>query len=120
MARMIYTSSSIALALLEILVHITQNQIPDDYVWVQAEIIPSLKVVSIDEIPPNPAEIGTAWLYAATSAVLSVPSVVVPEKNYLLNPVHTDFSAIHWSEPRSIQIDVRLTARLESNVLGVS
>jgi RES domain-containing protein len=46
---------------------------------------------------------------ASTSAVLSVPSAVVPaERNYLLNPAHPDFERIEMGEPRPFRFDQRL------------
>lgn len=45
--------------------------------------------------------IGRAWLEKGSSAVLAVPSAVVPaERNYLLNPHHRDFARIVTSESR--------------------
>jgi len=108
-AKVLYTASSIALALLEILVHIKQDQIPDDYVWIQAEIPETLTVETVYELPESPADYGTMWLNSARSPVLSVPSVIVPERNYLLNPNHADFAGIQWRAPQRLQIDSRLS-----------
>jgi RES domain-containing protein len=61
--------------------------------------------------PPSPTvqRIGDAWVQASTSAVLSVPSAVVPaERNYLLNPAHPDFERIEMGEPRPFRFDQRL------------
>ena len=45
--------------------------------------------------PLSTAVIGNEWLASRESAVLSVPSVIVPsERNYLLNPRHPRFTAI--------------------------
>ena len=42
------------------------------------------------------------------SAVLSVPSVLVPqERNYLLNPAHPDFARIKRGKPKAFAIDPR-------------
>ncbi len=48
--------------------------------------------------------IGERWLRESTSAVLSVPSVVIPsERHFILNPAHEDFArlVINPSEPFS-------------------
>src|SRR5882724_11261053 len=75
-ARMLYTSSSIALALLEILVHVTRNQLPD-YMWRSADV-PDDIITRAKEIPADPAEYGTAWLERrGSTAALAVPSVIV-------------------------------------------
>ena len=56
---------------------------------------------------------GEAWLQAAATAVLSVPSAVVPaERNYLLNPRHPDFARIRIGQPQSLQTDTRLLRNL--------
>src|SRR5271165_2547089 len=107
-ARMIYTSSSLALALLEILVHVRRNQLPD-YVWVTAEI-PDARIEILEEIPDDPAEYGSGWLERRGAMVaLPVPSVILPAVNILLNPGHSDFANIRWTEPVVLKIDPRLT-----------
>lgn len=108
-ARIIYTSSSLALALLEILVHVELDQVPD-YVWMAADVPKGMVEASgIVDIPPDSSRIGTEWLARPGSRVaLRVPSVIVPESNILLNPDHTDFPEIHWNSPASLMIDSRL------------
>ena len=63
--------------------------------------------------PPSAVQrLGDAWLDEGRSAVLRVPSVVVPaEWNYLLNPAHTDFAEIDIGPKRSVQFDPRLVKR---------
>jgi RES domain-containing protein len=57
-ALMIYTSSSLALALLEILVHVKRDQLPD-YVWVAADVPnESIEPTEFREIPDEAAEYG--------------------------------------------------------------
>ncbi|HEX6204123.1 MAG TPA: RES domain-containing protein, partial [Thermoanaerobaculia bacterium] len=51
------------------------------------------------------------WVASSRSAVLAVPSVVVPwETNYLLNPAHPDFARVVVERPRRLDLDQRLTA----------
>ena len=58
-------------------------------------------------------EIGRAWLDSARTAVLSVPSAVLPaEGNYLLNPRHPAFSRIVVGEAQSLAVDTRLLRNL--------
>jgi RES domain-containing protein len=53
--------------------------------------------------------IGREWQQRADSAVLSVPSAIVPrERNYLLNPAHRNFSRIEFAAPVPFQFDPRL------------
>lgn len=64
-----------------------------------------------EESPPPAAaqRIGDVWLAGAASAVLQVPSAVMPvEWNYLLNPAHPDFRRIKIGSETPIQLDPRL------------
>lgn len=62
--------------------------------------------------PPQTQAIGDAWLAERRSAVLAVPSAVVPiESNYLLNPAHPDFARITAGQPESFDLDQRLGPR---------
>lgn len=54
-------------------------------------------------------QLGDAWLRANRSAVLAVPSAVVPaETNYLLNPHHQDFDLIKLAAPEPFSLNPRL------------
>lgn len=58
-------------------------------------------------------EIGRIWLDEGSTAVMSVPSVVVPaERNDRLNPSHPDFARILVGTPRSLEVDTRLLRNL--------
>ena len=49
------------------------------------------------------------WLISGSSAVLAVPSAVIPtDLNYLLNPEHPDFRSIEIGLPRPFRLDFRL------------
>ena len=52
---------------------------------------------------------------AAITRLLAVPSVILGEPNYLLNPAHPDFQRISFAEPVPFRFDVRLIARNESD-----
>ena len=61
--------------------------------------------------PPPSAlqDLGRAWLDADHTAVLRVPSAIVPlEVNYLLNPQHADFKRLLIHGPAPFRIDKRL------------
>ena len=59
--------------------------------------------------PPELKEIGTNWLLDGTSAVLSVPSAVIPhERNFLLNPEHEHFRSVDVGAARPFRLDLRL------------
>ena len=53
--------------------------------------------------------LGQKWLASGKSCVLAVPSAVVPsELNYLINPLHPDFSKIKIGKPAPLETDSRL------------
>lgn len=115
----VYVAQSRALALAEILVHLESAQILSSYVLFEAQIDEShIAVVDLDALPKNwknepaPARlqsIGDEWLASATSVALRVPSaIIVGEFNYLLNPLHRDFSRIEICGPEKFLIDRRL------------
>jgi RES domain-containing protein len=64
---------------------------------------------------PAPASLqafGDAWLEAGETAVLAVPSAVIPiEKNYLLNPAHPEMKSIKVGPPQRFRFDLRLQQR---------
>ena len=118
----VYASDSLALAALELLVHADADLLPDDLVSVAAEVPDGLRVESVapSDLPrdwrrhPAPetlAERGTAWARAGRTAVLAVPSALVPrERNFLLNPAHPDFKKIRTQTPEPFALDTRLRA----------
>lgn len=55
------------------------------------------------------ADIGARWTRAGQTAVLAVPSAVIPqESNYLLNPAHPLFSKIRIGRAERFSFDPRL------------
>ena len=114
----VYTSGSLALALVEVLVHLSAEILPA-YSAVPVEFDPAL-VTAVDaaqlprswrESPPPAATqaIGDKWVGSGASAVLRVPSVVVPgEFNFVLSPAHRDFARIRIGTPAPFPFDPRL------------
>ncbi len=113
------TAESRALAALEMLVHLDSPRILKRYVHCRVEFDERIvRELEPGEIPSDwrgnpPAHstqaIGNKWVKEAGSAVLRVPSVVVPEEwNYLLNPGHPDFGQIAIGEPAKFDFDQRL------------
>jgi RES domain-containing protein len=116
-------SENRSLAVLEVLVHLS-GTLPDKYILGAADIPDDATIERIAEhdLPAawstlSPAgqvatrRLGDAWVQRQRSAVLSVPSVILGERNYVLNPAHTDFARIGFAEPVPFQLDLRLIPR---------
>jgi RES domain-containing protein len=116
----VYTADSLSLAALETFVHLDPELLPADYVAIAADLPGQLRLtrIQVGDLPADwrryPApdvlrRIGSDWLRAGKTAVLAVPSVVVPqEENYLLNPEHRDFSRIVRHVAVPFQFDPRM------------
>ena len=59
--------------------------------------------------PDRLADLGSAWATSTRSAVLIVPSAVIPaERNYVLNPGHPEFRAIRVGTAEPFAFDPRM------------
>lgn len=112
---MIYTSESLSLAALELLVHLDRATPKFKLVSIQAMIpknvaIKSLKHLKATENNLKTMQIlGTKWAKSLETAVLQVPSIIIPqESNFLLNPKHPEFKKIKISTAQPFEIDERL------------
>lgn len=119
----VYTSESQALACLETIVHLNAGGLPlNRYlvsiaipasVWAGARTETSGTLpVGWDAEPAGRASIqlGTAWIRSAASALLRIPSVIVPDEyNVLINPLHPDSGTIRATKVRKWLYDPRLT-----------
>ena len=130
--RVLYMSENRSLAVLEVLVHLSAA-LPDKLVLGTADIPDDIPIekVELEHLPENwmalnPREqlatrhIGDQWVQRRQSAVVRVPSVIVGELNYLLNPAHPDFERISFAEPVPFRFDVRLIARNQLMTPGES
>ena len=115
----IYTAGSLALAFIEMVVNLPSPKLLEAYVRIPVyfttdlvENLPSSKYPknwSSRPIAPSTKAIGDRWVKQQRSAVLKVPSIVVPEEfNYLLNPAHPDFVKIEIGRPMVYHLDPRL------------
>ena len=116
----VYTAQSQSLAALELLVHLDDPLLlVEKYSLIPVEVDTAFVLeVSRSGLPrnwqamPPSAElrsIGDDWVRDAASAVLQVPSAIVPaESNFLLNPRHPDFTKLRIGKPISFQFDPRL------------
>lgn len=115
----VYAAGSRALAVLEMLVHLEMPQLLERYQLFEAvlpeSLITELAVKNLprdwrdDPVPKSAQAVGDEWIEKASSAVLCVPSVLIPEEhNYLLNPRHPDFKQVRISAPQNFRFDPRL------------
>ena len=115
----IYTAANLALASLEIVVNLPSPALLEDFIRIPIYFEPYL--VEILDPASLPAEwnsrpispctrlLGDTWVKQQRSAVLRVPSLVVPEEyNYLLNPAHPDFGRITIGRAAIYHFDPRL------------
>lgn len=115
-----YTAQSQSLAILETLVHLDKDLLPNDFFFVPVELPNKIKIerLQLKDLPKNwqtiPAptklqDYGTKWIDEQRSLVLEVPSVVLPsEKNYLINPQHKDFKKLSIGKVEPCFFDKRL------------
>lgn len=117
--RAVYLGGSLALASLELLVHLKVPDVLRNYRKLSVRIPEDLiDLVDTRDLPadwatpglhPATRAIGDQWLDSLASAVLRVPSAVVPgEVNYIVNPAHPDFGRL---EPGAVT-DYRFDSRI--------
>jgi RES domain-containing protein len=116
---MLYTASSRALAVLEVLVHLPPLLIPDNFCLVEIEI-PENSIYTLDpallpanwrDIPPPVTlrQLGDDFLKKREYLLMKVPSSIVPaEYNYLINPLHPAASAVKLTNTETFSFDERL------------
>lgn len=122
---MVYTAAHRSVSILEILVHVKGGAgvgraaiSAPFYVYAVSFDVALLEELPISSLPagwnsepPTAASqnLGDAWVLAATSPILAVPSVIVPEeRNYVLNPNHPRFLEIQIGPPVVCSVDPRL------------
>jgi RES domain-containing protein len=119
---LVYCSESRSLAQLEVLVRTQRAQDLDLYVLIEARAPEKLiETYRREDLPrdwnalpesTSTRELGTKWVNERRTAVLAVPSVVVPsELNFLINPDHPDFSKIEIGNSEPVGWDPRLLRR---------
>ncbi|WP_118182514.1 RES family NAD+ phosphorylase [Paraburkholderia phosphatilytica] len=121
-AAVLYCASSIALAALETVVHwnaeglplnryLVRIDVPDDILHAATTVTAAAAPVGWDAIPEGKVslDLGDNWLGAKKSAILRVPSVIVPEEfNILVNPLHPDAVAVTACKLRKWIYDSRI------------
>lgn len=104
----VYSATSIALACLETVVHLNADglpmnrflvriDVPDD-VWHTRQVLtPADLAIGWSAVPEGKVslDLGDVWLQGAATALLVVPSVIVPEEsNVLIDPAHPHAGSI--------------------------
>jgi RES domain-containing protein len=119
---MVYLSSSLSLAALEVLVHADPEDLPDPYsacaIEVPAAVVATIEKVDPPKISPDwrsdspPGALrsfGDTWVREARSVLVELPSVIIPsEQNFLLSPAHGDSGKLTRLSPERFTFDPRL------------
>lgn len=122
-----YASEHPGVAVLEKLVWLGRYEMArkSSYVLLPLHLDPDehLKTLDDSELPDDwdtfphteaTRDLGTQWFEAEQSAVLAVPSAVLPvAKNYLINPFHPDFHELERGDPVPFSWDARLFRRMQ-------
>lgn len=117
---LVYSAGTLSLCALELFVNLDPEDAPDDLVAIAADVPDRLDMLQVREaeLPadwrryPAPAalqDIGSAWIATGATAVLVVPSAIIPQEvNYLLNPAHRDFAQVRIERPQAFHFDPRM------------
>ncbi len=117
--RVVYTSTSLALAALETFVNLEPNLRPKDLVSIAGEVSDGIAILKVDlaTLPANwnrsreevLRKVGDAWVREGLTVSLLVPSAAIRgEWNLLLNPAHQDFAKVKFEEPQPFEFDLRM------------
>jgi RES domain-containing protein len=115
--RLACTAGSVALAMLELLVHVDKEDAPTGLRLLSYEL-PDDAVQRLDALPPGWSDlpysravqaVGDRWIASARSLALHVPSAVARhESNVLVNPGHARFADVAWVANEALVLDARL------------
>jgi RES domain-containing protein len=117
--RVVYASTSLALAAVETFVNLEPNLQPHDLVSIEGNVPDDLPIARLDAsaLPLRWHEnrdeslrrFGDEWSRAAQTVALLVPSAaILGEWNLLLNPAHREFSKIRFETAEPFRFDVRM------------
>jgi len=115
---MVYASTSLALAAIELFVHLEPGLAPDDLVFLSATLPDGEPALTIapTELPEDwradlgaSRKIGDDWIRAGTSLALRAPSIPIPpEWNVLINPLHPRMNELKMDAPQAFVFDARM------------
>lgn len=116
--RAVYLSSTLSLAAIELFVHLGEDAAALDFVYFEVtipEIVPLTRTTRPPrgwraEPPGMPSmQFGDRWLRERRTALLEVPSVIIPtETNLVLNPLHSAARRLRIDAPRPFLFDSRM------------
>jgi RES domain-containing protein len=114
----VYLADHPASALIEVMVHleVDAEDLPTHYQLLGVDVPDDLASEDVGALPADWREqraatqaLGDAWLRAGRSALLRVPSAIVPDSaNYLLSPAHADAARITVASALRAAFDPRL------------
>ena len=117
-ARVVYLADTPAGALLESCVHTSAGDVPPKYTLLAVFAADDVSIEALDTrtLPSDWAdkteatrEIGSAWLHSQRSALLRIPSALVPATfNYLVNPRHADAARLRIESVYEYPFDPRI------------
>ena len=117
---MVYASGTLSLAALEVFVHLEVEDVGAMFSFIRADVPTdaNIEYLEMDRLPPDwrnipapstLAAIGDRWFRSRETAILAVPSAIIPvEYNYLINPTHPDFAKFSLGSPQPFELDPRL------------
>ena len=116
---MVYASEHQSLAALEVRVHIDKTRMRKRYKCFAFRFDENLmEVFRVGDLPkdwqqepppPSLQRLGDRWAKANASAILAVPSAIIPkELNYLINPKHPNFARLKIESPTDFLFDPRM------------
>ena len=117
--RVVYASTSLALAAVETFVNLEPNLRPNDLVSIEGEIPEKLEVerVHLKALAPrwyrtrdeSLRHFGDDWVAASQTVALLVPSAaILGEWNVLLNPAHAQCSKVKFHQRERFMFDTRM------------
>ena len=117
--RVVYASTSGALAAVETFVNLEPNLRPKDLVSIEGDSPDTIEIgkVALENLPADwyesrdeaLREVGDEWVRAGKTVALLVPSAAIRgEWNLLLNPAHANFSSIKFQSPEPFDFDIRM------------
>jgi len=123
---MVYASTSLALAAMELFVHLEPAQAPADLVYISVALPEGepARTLAGEDLPPEwwadsasdsavtTRDLGDAWVRSRSSLALKVPSVPIrPEWNVLVNPHHPRMPELIIDPPQPFVFDQRIFQR---------